>query len=459
MSWRRARIGTFLKRVKQPVEIENSVEYKRITIKTKHQGIFLRDKTKGSLIGTKLQFIVFEGQFLLSKIDARLGAFGIVPKALDGGIITGNFWAFDVDESQVNINWFNLFTSSGNFYDICNQASSGTTHRKYLDEQKFLDFEINLPDLNEQNVFMNKYENFYASYQLIQNEIAQQQIYLQHLRQTILQEAVEGKLTKQDPTDEPATELLKRIKAEKESLIKAGKLKKEKELLAIKEEEILFELPKRWIWCRLGEICTKIGSGSTPRGGKEVYKNEGVKFIRSQNVYNESLIFNNVAYIDVATHEKMDGTKVVANDILLNITGGSIGRCALVPQDFDEANVSQHVTIVRTVSLVVKEFIHQLMLSPYFQEYIMATQTGGNREGLAKKNMELMLIPLPPLAEQLRIVAKVQGLRQHLSQLESHLEQSRQYAQALLQSVLRETFTVSGKVYEVNGELSLVAEK
>ncbi len=267
-----------------------------------------------------------------------------------------------------------------------------------------------------------------------------QQTYLQQLRQSILQEAVQGKLTQQNPTDEPGSKLLERIKAEKQKLIAAGKLKKEKELPPITEDEIPFELPNGWVWCRLGEICTKIGSGSTPRGGKEVYQSSGVKFIRSQNVYNEGLVFDNVAYIDKTTHKKMEGTRVFPNDLLLNITGGSIGRCALVASNFDEANVSQHVTIIRTVLLINQEFIHRLIISPYFQDYIMKAQTGGNREGLAKKNMELMLIPLPPLSEQQRIVTKVQQLMQMVNQLERQVQQSQTQAQQLLQAVLKEAF-------------------
>jgi type I restriction enzyme, S subunit len=435
------KIGTFLKREKDPIEIQDSIEYKRITIKTKHQGILLRDICKGSLIGTKLQFKVKARQFLLSKIDARLGAFGIVPHDLHGAIITGNFWAFNVDKNKMNIEWFNLFTSSGNFYEICNKASSGTTHRKYLNEKSFLDFEIPLPTLEQQNEFLDKYKEYKMSFDGLGDELDQQQSYLQLLRQTILQEAVQGTLTKQDPNDEPASELLKRIKGEKQKLIKEGKLKKEKELPPITQDEIPFQLPKGWIWCRLGELCIKIGSGSTPRGGKDVYKEEGVKFIRSQNVYNDGLIFENVAYIDEGTHKKMGGTTVIANDILLNITGGSIGRSALVPSDFDEANINQHVTIIRTISIVEREFIHKMIVSPYFQNYIMATQTGGNREGLAKKNMELMLIPLPPLSEQQRIVTKIEQLQQQLIVLEIQVQQSRDYAKQLLESVLKEAFT------------------
>jgi type I restriction enzyme S subunit len=190
----------------------------------------------------------------------------------------------------------------------------------------------------------------------------------------------------------------------------------------------------------LGEVCDKIGSGSTPRGGKEVYKASGIKFIRSQNVYNEGLFFENVAYIDNATHSKMSGTKVLPNDILLNITGGSIGRCALVSSDFDEANVSQHVTIIRLKKGLINKFIHLIILSPFFQDRIMIVQTGGNREGLAKKNMQLMLIPLPPLAEQKRIVEKVDQLMKLCYELEQKVRENQKNSELLIDVVLRGVF-------------------
>jgi type I restriction enzyme S subunit len=103
--------------------------------------------------------------------------------------------------------------------------------------------------------------------------------------------------------------------------------------LPLKPDEAPFDLPTGWSWSRIGEICSKTGSGSTPRGGKEVYKPSGVPFLRSQNVYDDGLRLNDVAYIDPVTHERMSGTRVIPGDLLLNITGGSMGRCCLVPSD------------------------------------------------------------------------------------------------------------------------------
>lgn len=120
-----------------------------------------------------------------------------------------------------------------------------------------------MPSFSEQLEIIEGFKTKQENIEIVRDEITQQETYLQLLRQTILQEAVQGKLTKQAPTDEPATELLKRIKAEKEKLLKAGKLKKEKELPQITEDQIPFELPEGWVWCRLEGIAS-VGTGATP---------------------------------------------------------------------------------------------------------------------------------------------------------------------------------------------------
>ena len=131
---------------------------------------------------------------------------------------------------------------------------------------------------------------------------------------------------------------------------------------------------------------------------------KGIPFFRSQNVYNDRLVYDDIKYISEEVHQKMKGTEVLANDLLLNITGGSLGRCAVVPADFNCGNVSQHVCIMRSV-LVEPEYFHALVLSSYFAKSMKIT--GSGREGLPKYNLEQMAFPLPPLTEQQRIVTEI----------------------------------------------------
>ena len=237
------------------------------------------------------------------------------------------------------------------------------------------------------------------------------------LRQKILDLAIHGKLVPQDPNDEPASVLLERIKAEKERLIKEGKIKRSKKSAKTSDtphyENVPFEIPNSWVWTTIEEICSKIGSGSTPRGSN--YSANGIPFFRSQNVYNDRLVYDDIKYISEEVHQKMKGTEVLANDLLLNITGGSLGRCAVVPADFNCGNVSQHVCIMRSV-LVEPEYFHALVLSSYFAKSMKIT--GSGREGLPKYSLEQMAFPLPPLSEQQRIVMEIEKLFALIDQIE-----------------------------------------
>ncbi|WMI40673.1 restriction endonuclease subunit S [Parabacteroides distasonis] len=250
------------------------------------------------------------------------------------------------------------------------------------------------------------------------------------LRQKILDLAIHGKLVPQDPNDEPASVLLERIKAEKERLLEEGKIKKGKKSAKTSDtphyENVPFEVPDNWVWTTIEEICSKIGSGSTPRGSN--YAVDGIPFFRSQNVYNDRLVYDDIKYISDETHQKMKGTEVLANDLLLNITGGSLGRCAVVPADFNRGNVSQHVCIMRPI-LVEPEYFHALILSSYFAKSIKIT--GSGREGLPKYSLEQMAFPLPPLAVQHRIVAEIERWFSLIDQIEQ--------GKANLQTTIKQT--------------------
>ena len=235
------------------------------------------------------------------------------------------------------------------------------------------------------------------------------------LRQKILDLAIHGKLVPQDPNDEPASVLLERIKAEKERLIKEGKIKRTKRSKAACDKpHYPYELPKGWCWTTIEDVCSKIGSGSTPKGSN--YSKEGIPFFRSQNVQNFGIVLSDIKYISEEVHQSMKGTEVIANDLLLNITGGSLGRCAVVPISFKIGNVSQHVCILRTV-LVKPEYLHCFILSSFFAKSMKIT--GSGREGLPKYNLEKMLFPLPPIHEQERIIIEVKQLLNYIDKLDT----------------------------------------
>ncbi len=251
------------------------------------------------------------------------------------------------------------------------------------------------------------------------------------LRNLVLELAVHGLLVEQNQSEETAAQWLARVKKHRHDLLKAKQIAKQSPLSPVTEDEHPFSLPKGWTYVRLGEIINKIGSGSTPRGGREVYVKEGIPFLRSQNVRNDGLKLDDAAYITVEEHERMSNTAVQANDILLNITGASLGRSALVPSDFSEANVSQHVTIIRLTDPEVRFYLHLCILSPYAQAMIWGRQVGMAREGLSKKVLEQFEIPLPPVAEQRRIVKRVAELMRLCDVLERELYESNNLAQKL----------------------------
>ena len=256
------------------------------------------------------------------------------------------------------------------------------------------------------------------------------------LRKAILQLAVMGKLVAQDENDEPASVLLERIKVEKERLVKEKKIKKINTLPLVKSYEESFKLPDGWEFIRLGEIVQKLGAGSTPRGGKAIYQNQGIKFLRSQNVWNRGLFLQNVAHIPSEIHQRMNGTVVKPSDILLNITGASIGRCAIVSDNFDEGNVSQHVTIVRLIDKALRYYVHICLISPLIQDTIMDVQVGISREGLSMSQLKDFLIPIPPFEEQRRIVARVDQLMALCDELEAKLARQQKDGAGLMEAVV-----------------------
>lgn len=419
------RIGDFLKRSKIPVIIEDDKEYNRVTIRINHNGVSLRDTEIGKKIGTKSQFIIKEGQFIVSKIDARYGAFGIIPNEVDKAIITGNFWAYDVDFSKLNIEWFNQFTNSPDFYDICERASSGITHRKYLNENFFLNYKINLPSIGDQLIQIEKIKNQKISFSTLSSELNFSHDVVKQLRQAFLREAMQGKLVEQDSSDEPASELLRKIKAEKEKLISEKKLKKEEELPAIKEEEIPFDIPENWVWCRLGDLITLIS-------GQDLSPNEysdsdkiGIPYITgASNLDNGKVILNRWT--------KRPRALSYAGDLLITCKGSGVGKLAILNEP--KVHIARQLMAIRPIQVLVSFF--RIILLLHAESYKSSAKS--SIPGIDRDIVLKTMISLPPLPEQHRIVAKLEELMKSCDALEASIKESKEQNERLLQQVLRE---------------------
>lgn len=160
---------------------------------------------------------------------------------------------------------------------------------------------------------------------------------------------------------------------------------------------------------RLGDCTTKIGSGQTPSGGYRAYSTSGIPLIRSQNVLMGSFTTDGLAYISAQIDEEMRGTRVVRNDVLLNITGASIGRVCVVPDEICPANVNQHVCIIRCGETLHPAYLAAVLASPKFQTLIWQDQAGATRQALTKDMIENFQIPWRPINEQRQIAARLKA--------------------------------------------------
>lgn len=172
----------------------------------------------------------------------------------------------------------------------------------------------------------------------------------------------------------------------------------------------------------LQEMTTKIGSGSTPRGGESAYKLSGISLIRSQNIYDEGMRAKGLVYIDDIQAQKLDNVTVEKDDILFNITGASVARCCMVEEAYLPARVNQHVSIIRTNNKALSKYVQIILTNSEYKNKLLEIASGGtSREAITKTQLETFKIPLPSMEEQKKIVSKIEAIEKQIKQKEKEL--------------------------------------
>jgi type I restriction enzyme S subunit len=210
-------------------------------------------------------------------------------------------------------------------------------------------------------------------------------------------------------------------------------------------QKVFTERGEEWVENKLKTITSKIGSGATPRGGEQSYKNEGISLIRSLNVHDLGFKYAKLAFLDDAQADELSNVQVQSRDVLLNITGASVVRCAIVPEDVLPARVNQHVSIIRPVAdKLDADFLHYLLISKPYKEQLLRTgeEGGSTRQAITKAQIQEFSVEYPKtLTEQIAIVAKLDAMLAETQRLESLYQQKLTALDDLKKSLLHQAFS------------------
>ena len=198
----------------------------------------------------------------------------------------------------------------------------------------------------------------------------------------------------------------------------------------------------KWNTQPLKSLTTKIGSGSTPKGGNDVYKDSGIPFVRSLNIHTHFIKYEDLVFIDEVQAEKLKNVKIEENDVLLNITGASIGRVNIAPKEFVNGRVNQHVAIIRLKQeALLPTFLHLVLASPKFQKWIEGENYGTTRQALTKGMLEILEIHYPDIATQTQIVQKVETYFALPDEIETQVKAALENVNLFTQSILAKAFS------------------
>lgn len=442
--WKKTYIGQFLKERGS----HYSPDDKKLTGVERLNKIDFSGRIHLSDKSSKTDMIIIEpGDLVISGINVAKGAIAVYQgnKPITATI---HYSSYQFDKGQIDIEYFKRFVKSQDFIQALEVRGGIKTEIK---PKHFLPIEINLPDINEQRRIVSFFRRVENEIGELGSEIATQDHYLDMLRQIVLQEAIEGKLTvewrKQNPkliSDENhASKLLERIRIEKDNLIKKGKIRTGKLLPLITDDEKPFLLPDGWVWCRLNDLVDPmrpITYGIVKMGYEP--KDGGVCALRCSDVRFRHIDITNIRKVTNEVSTSYQRTILQGDELLLNVRG-TLGGCAIVPKSMAGFNIAREISLIVLQDKKLNSFMLTVLTSPFFTKAV-----DSNLRGIAYKGLNLNLlsnfkVPLPPVPEQNVIVEQVNKFMGIFDELEKQVSARKEQSEQLMQAVLREAFEYS----------------
>jgi type I restriction enzyme S subunit len=444
-------LGSCVMQYRDEIWVDDTETYGQITIS--NTGTISHRGTKlGGSIGRKRQFVVnlktHPNTLTFTRQGIYDGAIGFAPPDTDGCIATENMPLFSL-KPGISREYIEQLLLSPIFKGEVRKLAPKGAAQKSIHERQLLEVLIPLPALESQIEIADIVAKERQAIASLKHEITHQQSLLAKLKQAILQEAIQGKLTADwraaNPDVEPASQLLQRIQAEKARLIAAKKLRPEKSLPKITDNEIPFEIPKGWVWCRLNDAARfSNGDRSTNYPSGSELKESGVPFINSKSIHDGIVDLSqvDVQYITEAKFASLAGGKFRPLDIVMVLRGSGRGKSGILFHDDPRITgfINAQLIIIRGLADFIPEFFRVFLESSFFFSQVDDVVGGSAQPHISGKSLQSVLLALPPLAEQAAIVERVEALMATCRALEAEIEQSRAHAAHLLQAVLKEAF-------------------
>ena len=454
--WKKVKLGSLLTESK--IVSETPDTNKRLRVRLNMLGVQKRPDTNDKEGATKY-YIRKSGQFIYGKQNLHKGAFGIIPIELDGFESSSDIPAFDIDECCYP-EWIYYFFKKGNFYSKLEGLAKGVGSKRIQPKQIF-DLDIYLPVKEEQRKILNEIEQTEIKNNELLKELQFQEENLTKLRKSILNDAVQGKLTsqwrKQNPNIESAIELFKGNVSGKEVYDKRNKINP-KQYIGTSNEEDPFEIPPSWTWCKFRDIYDDIEAGKSPKclpypaedNQWGVIKISAISWGTFQEQENKKLPINIIPFIEKEIKEgdfiltRANTTELVARSVVVNENV----RSKLLLND-----KTLRVTFSEFIN---KEYINISNNSPYARLYYSRVASGSSdsMKNVSRKDIDLMSFPIPPFEEQNEIVKKVNKLQLYYGSIADEIRINKKTSENLLQSFLcdllgqENSFTYNERLFE-----------